>query len=66
VEVQPRHAGRPGRFVQRNLEEEKVRTYVKDVAGGGAADRLAMLTELKQRGMINETEVVRGKAKILS
>lgn len=49
------------------LQEEKVRAYIKDAAGGGGtAGELKTLTELKERGVINDIEYEREKAKILS
>lgn len=43
-------------------------SYVRDVAGGGggSADQLAKLADLRERGVIDETEFAREKAKILA
>jgi hypothetical protein len=46
--------------------EAQFRTYVKDAAGGGTAEELAKLVELKQRGAISEAEFEQGKTKVLS
>lgn len=48
-------------------QEERTRAYIRDAAGGGgAADELAKLVELKEHGDISEAEFEQGKAKILS
>ncbi|HEY8526583.1 MAG TPA: SHOCT domain-containing protein [Acidimicrobiales bacterium] len=42
-------------------------SYVRDAAGGGgSADQLAKLADLRERGVIDETEFAREKAKILA
>jgi hypothetical protein len=41
-------------------------TYVRDVAGGGAAAELAKAAELLEAGKINDTEYATLKAKILA
>jgi multidrug resistance efflux pump len=46
--------------------EAQVRSYVRDAAGGGTAEELARLVELKQRGAVSETEFEQGKAEILA
>jgi len=47
--------------------ETQFRAYVKDAAGGGGiAEELMKLAELRQRGVINESEFERGKTRILS
>ncbi|MDG6103911.1 SHOCT domain-containing protein [Dactylosporangium aurantiacum] len=47
--------------------EAQFRAYVKEAAGGGGvAEDLARLAELRQRGVINESEFERAKTKILS
>jgi hypothetical protein len=55
---------RQAREVQ--AREEQVRAYVKEAAGGGTAEELAKLVELKQRGAISEAEFEQGKAKVLT
>jgi hypothetical protein len=55
---------RQARLAQR--QEEKVRAYIRDTAGGGAANELAKLVELKEHGDISQAEFEQGKAKILS
>ncbi|GAA0715789.1 SHOCT domain-containing protein [Dactylosporangium roseum] len=46
--------------------EEQFRAYVRDAAGGGGtAEELTKLAELRQHGVISEAEFERGKAKIL-
>ncbi|MET7422090.1 SHOCT domain-containing protein [Dactylosporangium sp. NPDC005555] len=47
--------------------EAQFRAYVRDAAGGGGiAEELTKLAELRQRGVINESEFERGKTRILS
>jgi hypothetical protein len=46
--------------------DDQVRAYVKDAAGGGTAEELAKLVELKQRGAISDAEFEQGKAKVLT
>ncbi|MGC9669141.1 SHOCT domain-containing protein [Planosporangium sp. 12N6] len=48
------------------LQEQKARTYIREAAGGGTAGELKTLTELKERGVINQSEYEREKAKILA
>jgi Phospholipase_D-nuclease N-terminal/Short C-terminal domain len=55
---------RQAREVQ--AREEQVRAYVKEATGGGTAEELAKLVELKQRGAISEAEFEQGKAKVLT
>lgn len=57
---------RGGKMYERQAREEQVRAYVKDAAGGGTAEELAKLVELKQRGAISEAEFEQGKAKVLT
>src|SRR4051812_5570695 len=46
--------------------EAQFRAYVKDSAGGeGISEELARLAELRQRGMLSESEFERGKTRIL-
>jgi Short C-terminal domain/Phospholipase_D-nuclease N-terminal len=50
-------------------QEAQLRQYVQDVAstsGGGAADELAKLAQLRDQGVISEDEFQRAKAKALS
>jgi hypothetical protein len=57
---------------QRDIEQARTQqqafdTYVKDVAAtGGSADELSKLADLKQRGVINDSEFEQQKAKILA
>ncbi|MFI6418119.1 SHOCT domain-containing protein [Streptomyces sp. NPDC050842] len=48
--------------------EEQFRSYVRETAstGGGQADELARLAELKDRGAITEAEFAQAKAKVLA
>jgi hypothetical protein len=46
--------------------DEQARAYIKDAAGGGTAEELAKLVELKQRGAISEAEFEQGKTKVLA
>ena len=47
-------------------QDVAMRRYVQSVApGGGAADELTRLAELRDRGVISEEEFQRGKAKAL-
>lgn len=47
--------------------EAQFRAYVKEAAGGrGVTEDLARLAELRQQGVINESEFERAKTKILS
>jgi hypothetical protein len=48
------------------LQEQKAHAYIREVAGGGTASELKTLTDLKDRGVINDTEYEREKAKILN
>jgi hypothetical protein len=47
---------------------EASRSYVRDAAGtgNGSADELAKLADLRDRGVITESEFEQGKAKILA
>jgi hypothetical protein len=46
--------------------EAQFRAYVKEAAGGpGVAEELTKLAELRQRGVIDESEFARGKTRIL-
>jgi hypothetical protein len=48
-------------------QDQAFRTYVQDAAGGsGTADQLANLADLKDQGVITDTEFDAQKAKILS
>ena len=50
-------------------QEEQFRGYVQDVAGpggGGAADEIARLADLRDKGVLNEAEFQQAKAKALS
>jgi uncharacterized membrane protein YcjF (UPF0283 family) len=52
---------------QAEAQDEAMRAYVRDAAGtgGGSADELSKLADLKERGVITEAEFQQGKAKIL-
>jgi type VI protein secretion system component VasK len=49
-------------------QDEAFRAYVKDAAGtgGGSADELSKLADLRDKGVITEAEFQAGKAKILA
>ena len=50
-------------------QEKQFRGYVQDVAGaggGGAADEIARLADLRDKGVLSETEFQQAKAKALS
>lgn len=52
---------------QRRRDAEAVRSYIRMAAGAPSpADELAKLDELRRRGLLNDQEFERGKAKILS
>jgi hypothetical protein len=61
-------------MTQRDLEsaqarEQEFQSYVRNVAassGGGAADELAKLADLKARGVISDAEFEAQKAKLLA
>ncbi len=57
----------------RDLEEARardaaLRSYVQDTAGsgGGAADELSKLAQLRDRGVITEAEFTQQKARLLA
>jgi ABC-type multidrug transport system fused ATPase/permease subunit len=51
---------------QAQLQQQAFQSYVRDVAGSAsAADELAKLTDLKEKGAISAEEFERGKTKIL-
>jgi Short C-terminal domain len=49
-------------------QEKELRTYVRQVAGssGGAADEIARLADLRDKGVLSEAEFQPAKAKALS
>ena len=52
---------------QAQAQEEEFRTYVRQTAhGNGTAEELAKLADLRDRGVISETEFQQGKNKVLS
>jgi len=55
---------------QAQAQEQMMRSYVQDAAasagGGNAADQLAKLADLRDRGAITEAEFEQGKAQILA
>lgn len=63
---------RGGRMAQREVaaaeaNEQAFRSYVRDAAGGGggAAGELAAIADLRDRGVIDDAEFARLKAKIV-
>jgi hypothetical protein len=46
--------------------KEAQRTYIQDVAGISTADELSKLAELKEKGVITDTEFEAQKAKLLA
>ena len=46
-------------------QEKMARKYIQDAAGGGAADELAKLADLRAKGVLTEEEFAAQKAKIL-
>ena len=46
-------------------QDDAFRAYVKDAAAGSGADEVAKLAQLRDQGVISETEFQQGKAKIL-
>jgi Short C-terminal domain/Phospholipase_D-nuclease N-terminal len=52
---------------QAQARDEAFQSYVRDAAGsGGSVDELAKLADLRDRGIINDSEFEQQKAKILS
>ena len=52
---------------QMRQQEQEFRSYVQETAGGGGtADELAKLADLKAKGVINDAEFAAQKAKLLS
>ncbi len=47
-------------------QDQAFRSYVKDAAGTGSADEVAKLADLRDRGVISESEFQAGKAKVLA
>lgn len=61
---------RGGKMRERAIEDAQeqdaaFRSYVKDAAGGGGAEEVAKLAELRDKGVISEAEFQQGKAKAL-
>jgi hypothetical protein len=56
-------------FEEAQAREQAFQSYVRDAAtssgGGGTADELAKLADLKQRGVISDSEFEQQKAKLL-
>ena len=46
--------------------EEAARAYIQDAAGGSAADELKKLNDLKNSGVICDSEFAAQKAKLLA
>ena len=65
-----RGSGMAARDQARAVEaEESFKAYIRESAGasgGGAADELAKLADLRDRGVINDDEFQKQKSKILS
>ena len=55
-------------FAQAQAQDQAFRSYVQDAAGsgGGTADELAKLADLKDRGVISDAEFQQQKAKLLA
>jgi Short C-terminal domain/Phospholipase_D-nuclease N-terminal len=55
-------------LAQAQASEEAFRSYVQQAAasGGGTADELAKLADLRQRGVISDAEFEQQKAKMLA
>ena len=51
---------------QANAQNEAFQSYVRDAAGQTSADQLAKLADLHNKGVINDQEFEREKAKILA
>jgi Short C-terminal domain/Phospholipase_D-nuclease N-terminal len=61
---------RGGKMHERDVQmatqqEAEFRSYVQQTAGGGSADELAKLADLKAKGVISDAEFDRAKAKII-
>lgn len=55
-------------IAEAQAQDDALRSYVQDAAasGGGAADELSKLSDLKQRGVITDAEFEAQKAKVLA
>ena len=51
---------------QANAQNEAMQSYVREAAGQNSADQLAKLADLHNKGVINDQESEREKAKILA
>jgi ABC-type multidrug transport system fused ATPase/permease subunit len=51
---------------QANAQNEAMQSYVREAAGQNSADQLAKLADLHNKGVINDQEFEREKAKILA
>ena len=51
---------------QANAQNEAMQSYVREAAGQNSADQLAKLADLHNKGVINDQEFDREKAKILA
>ena len=47
-------------------QDEAFKSYVQQAAGGGTADELAKLADLKAKGVISDAEFDQAKAKLLT
>ena len=55
-------------YAQAQAQDQAFRSYVQDAAGsgGGTADELAKLADLKDKGVLSDAEYQQQKAKLLS
>jgi hypothetical protein len=51
---------------QMRQQDQEFRSYVQEAAGGGTADELAKLADLKAKGVISDAEFDAQKAKLLA
>jgi ABC-type multidrug transport system fused ATPase/permease subunit len=51
---------------QQQAAKQEVDTYIREVAGGGAASELARASELRDKGALSEEEYAQLKARILA
>jgi hypothetical protein len=54
------------RYRGTRAQRDVSRAYPRDAAGGGSAEELIKLADLRDRGVITEEEFEQGKAKILA
>lgn len=53
-------------IAQAAANEQAARAYIQDAAGGSAADELKKLSDLKNAGVISDSEFAAQKAKLLA